>query len=345
MVSIASRRRMSAAAVCCDQLLLLAHVDRDADQVQARLVGVARDLAARPQPNPLAARMAHAEIMIDRFGLAVGELGRDLIELDVIGMNERVDLPERQQLVARVEPENREHRVRPEDTAARQVPVPQAAAAAIEGGVDAPAHHVVDHVGFARARRLPMECEAEDQHHEAGGRRQRHRERGIGARKGERRRTLLDHRELAERRIQRAHRGECLGAVGERYFEDAGRCPECGERLHRAERVEQWASERRGFRRAGDHEAVRVGDQELDTGVVRVLLIEWLDDALDAACELGLRGHAIVAVEALGQNVGGEVEVADDIGDRLAAMIIDLYQGADRHGEQEGNDQNRYGPP
>jgi hypothetical protein len=142
------------------QLLLLGHIDGDADEVQARLIGVARDLAARPQPHPLAVRMAHAEIMIDRLGLTVGELGRNLVELDVVRMDERVDLAERQQFVARVEPENREHRMRPEDAAAREIPVPQAAAAAVERGVDAPAHHVVDHVGFARARRLPVKCES-----------------------------------------------------------------------------------------------------------------------------------------------------------------------------------------
>ena len=115
------------------------------------------------------------------FGLRVGELGRELIEIDVVGMDERVDLAEGQEIVLRLEAEDGEHRMRPEDAAAREVPVPQAAAAAVERGVDAAAHGVVDQVGFARARRLPVEGEAEDQQHEAGGRRQRDRQRGVGA--------------------------------------------------------------------------------------------------------------------------------------------------------------------
>ena len=62
--------------------------------------------------------------------------------------------------------EHREHRVRPEDMPARQVPVPQAAASAIEAGIDDRAHHLVDVVGFAGAPGLPMEGKAKDQQHE-----------------------------------------------------------------------------------------------------------------------------------------------------------------------------------
>ena len=71
--------------------------------------------------------------------------------------------------------------MRPEDAAAREVPVPQAAAAAVERGVDAAAHRVVDQVGLARAGRLPVEGEAQDQQHEAGGGGERDRQRGVGA--------------------------------------------------------------------------------------------------------------------------------------------------------------------
>ena len=79
------------------------------------------------------------------------------------------------------EPENVEHRMRPEDAAARDVPVPQAAAAAIERGVDAAAHHVVDSVGLAGPRRLPVEGKAEDQHDKSGGGEQRCRQRCVRA--------------------------------------------------------------------------------------------------------------------------------------------------------------------
>jgi hypothetical protein len=288
--------------------------------------------------------VAHAKIVIDRPGLAVCELGCDLIELDVLGMDERVDLAEGQEFVARIEPEDREHGMRPEDTPACKVPVPQAAAAAIEGGVDAPAHHVVDHVGFARTRRLPVKRKAEDQHHEPGRRRQRHGERGVGAREVEGGCVRLDDRELAERCVERAHGGKCLDAVGERDLQHAGGCPERGERLHRTEDIEQGSADRRVLRSSGDHQAVRIGDQELSSRVAAVLLVNLFENAGDATCELGI-GQAVVTVEARRQQVGGQVEVADDVGDRLPAMIADLYQRADRHGEQECDDQNGYRPP
>ena len=48
-----------------DQGLLLGDVDRDADQMQAGLAGLAHQLAARAQPDPFAAGMAHAEVVVD----------------------------------------------------------------------------------------------------------------------------------------------------------------------------------------------------------------------------------------------------------------------------------------
>ena len=144
---------------------------------------------------PPAWRMRKAWSIEGRLG--VGELGRELVELQIVGVHERVDLAEAHQIVARLEAEDREHRMRPEDAAARDVPVPQPAAAAVERGVDARAHGLVDQVGFARARRLPMEGEAEDQHHEAGGGRERDRQRGVGAPGGERVGARLHDGELA----------------------------------------------------------------------------------------------------------------------------------------------------
>ena len=68
--------------------------------------------------------------------------------------------------------------MRPEDAAAREIPIPQPAAAAVERGIDAAADRFVDHVGFPRPGRLPVEGKAEDQHDEAGGGRKRDGERG-----------------------------------------------------------------------------------------------------------------------------------------------------------------------
>jgi hypothetical protein len=89
-------------------------------------------------------------------------------------MNERIHFAEGEQLLARREAENFEHRIRPINPAACEIPIPQAASSAIERGVHARAHHVVDFVGFARARSLPVKCKAEDQQDEAGRRDERY---------------------------------------------------------------------------------------------------------------------------------------------------------------------------
>ena len=181
MVSMASRRRRSASTRPLDQRLLLGDIDRDADQMRPDFAGLLDELAARAQPHPIAAGVAHAEGVVDGARLGLGKLGGEVVELQIVGMNERADLAEAQQVVAWLQPEDREHGMRPEDPAAREVPVPQAAAAAVERGVDAGAHGLVDLVGLARARGLPVEGETEDQHDEAGRGGQRDGQRGIGA--------------------------------------------------------------------------------------------------------------------------------------------------------------------
>ncbi len=84
-----------------DQRLLLGDVDSDADQVRAAVVRLLHQLAARAQPDPVAVGVAHAEGVIDQRGLRLGELGGELVELDVVGMHQRVDLAEAHQRVAR----------------------------------------------------------------------------------------------------------------------------------------------------------------------------------------------------------------------------------------------------
>src|SRR5579862_2914887 len=96
----------------------------------------------------------------------------------------------------------------PEHTPTREVPIPQPAAAAIERGVDAAADGVVDEVRFTRARRLPMEREAENKHDEARGCCKRDRPRRGGAPLGERRVEWLQNGEHAGWIFQGPHRRE-----------------------------------------------------------------------------------------------------------------------------------------
>src|SRR5262249_33477816 len=122
------------------------------------VAGLFDQLAACAQPYPGAVMVAHPESMVDETRLGIGQLVDKLVKLKVLGVNEGVDLAECEQLVARCEPENCKHRMRPEYALARDIPVPQAATAAIERSIDARVHGFVDGVGFARACRLPMEC-------------------------------------------------------------------------------------------------------------------------------------------------------------------------------------------
>ena len=160
------------------------------------------------------------------------------------GWTSALTSPKLMQRVARLQSQDREHGVRPEHAAAREVPVPQSAAAAVERGIDARAHGLVDRVGFARARRLPVEGEAQDEHDEAGGGRERDGQRRVGD--PGRQRIARGHagsrarRSIAGRLRTRAER---QAAVGEGNFQHAGRSAERGQRLRRAEHVDQPAPE------------------------------------------------------------------------------------------------------
>ncbi len=247
---MASRSRKSAAIGLLDQALLLGDVDGDADQVQAGFAVLARQFAARPQPQPAAVGVAHAKGVIERLHLGVGELRRQLVEIDVVGMHQRVDLAEGQQIVLLRQAENVEHRMRPEHAAAREVPVPQPAAAAIERGVDAAAHGVVDEVGLARARRLPMEGEAEDEHHEAGGGRQRDGQRGGRSPVRERVVAAWTTASMPSGFFSARTVAKAASPSGSVISMRAGGGAERGQRLRRSEHVEDVAALDRRLARA-----------------------------------------------------------------------------------------------
>ena len=261
---MASRSRRSAATVPLDQRLLFGDVDGDADQVETAVAFLMGKFAARAQPDPASVGMAHAEFMIDRLQLGVGDLGGEAVEIDVVAVHQRVDLAESEQIVLRLKAEDVEHRVRPEHPAARQIPVPKPAAAAVERGVDAAAHSVVDQIGLAGAGCLPVEGKAEDQHHETGGGGEGDGQRGGRAPVGQCLAARLHDREEADRIAQRPHRGESVVAVRHDVLAGAG---VVAEWLRRAEHVEDMPAEHeRLVRHAGDDHAVGVGDQDAAAG-------------------------------------------------------------------------------
>jgi len=162
------------------EALLLGDVERDADQVTAAIAAGLGQFAAHAQPDPVTIGMAHAEGLVDMAHLARQQAIGNRHQVDILGVHQRIDLAEGEKVVAALQSQHREHRLRPEDASARQVPVPQSAAAAIERGVDASADGVVDEVAFTRACRLPVKGETKDQHHEAGGCRQRDQQCRVG---------------------------------------------------------------------------------------------------------------------------------------------------------------------
>ena len=218
------------------EALLLGDVDGNADQVQAGVVRALAQFAAHPQPDPVAVGVLHAEGLVDVIDLAGDELVGDREQVDVVGFHQRVDLAEGQEIAAAVESEHGEHRLRPEDAAAVEVPVPQAAAAAVERGIDAAAHGVVDEVAFAGAGRLPVEGEAEDQHDKAGGGGQRHRQRRIRA--PDRLQPFLDHDDPAGQRLDELRGRHGAVAVRQGQVDDLALQARSGDQLRGADRIE-----------------------------------------------------------------------------------------------------------
>ena len=81
------------------QALLFGNVDRDADQMQARLAGLPHQLAARAQPDPMAVRVAHAEGVVDGSGRRFGKFGGEIVEPQIVRVGKRADIAERQEVV------------------------------------------------------------------------------------------------------------------------------------------------------------------------------------------------------------------------------------------------------
>ena len=68
--------------------------------------------------------MSHPEGLVDMVDLAGDQFVGDLKQIDVVGHHQRIDLAEGQKVAAALKPQYREHRLRPEDSPARQIPVP-----------------------------------------------------------------------------------------------------------------------------------------------------------------------------------------------------------------------------
>ena len=256
-------------------------------------------------------------------------------------MHQRADLAEGEEIVARLEPQNVEHRVGPEDAAARQVPIPQAAAPAVERGVDPAAHGVEDEVGFAGAQRLPVKREAQDQQHEAGGGEQRDREHGVGPPRRQRGRARLDDEELPERGFERAQREQHRGAVRQGDFRGAG----ADARRRRAPVAQDLGDvlgqvpAQRGYCR--DQVSGGIAEQDV---ALRPIGLRWDGAGKLAQGALDEFAGPIRALDLVYGDVGDRVDVLERGEDRLAMAVVDLNDRADPDRHQKGDDQRGHRP-
>ena len=241
------------------------------------------------------------------------------------------------------EPEQSEHRLRPEDTAARQIPVPKAAAAAVERGVDPAPYRVIDEVALAGAGRLPVKGKAEDQHHKACRRRQRHRQRRV--RSPQRLVPFLDDHDLAGQGLHQQRDRKRLVAVRKDHVRDDALMAGRGQQLRRADDVEHAVVLAEAVDRdASQNAMVGAGDDDVTAGGDAP---GWNEVRQQALQPLDI-GHAILpdrgeTVETLGQDIGERQEVALDGGALLAVLVDHLHEGAEADGDQEGDDEGRHG--
>ena len=135
--------------------------------MQAWVIRLAHKFATGAQPYPMAVRVAHAEGMVNRGRRCIRKFDSEVVETHVLGMHQCIHIAEGQQVILVLKPKDVEHRLRPEDATASEIPIPKATAATVQCRIDAAADRFVDKVGFPRTCRLPMEGKSEDQNDEA----------------------------------------------------------------------------------------------------------------------------------------------------------------------------------
>jgi hypothetical protein len=285
--------------------------------------------------------VAHAEHAIDRGRACLRHQPGEFIELNVVRVHQSADFPEPEQLVVGWKTQNVEHRLRPEYPAARQVPVPKPAPAAIERGIDTAAHGVLDARGLAHQSRLPQECKAEHQDDESGRREQRDRERGVGAPFGKDCRAALRDRKLAERLLQIAQREQARRSVGEHQFGDVLLDTDCaGERIAPDCFVQLATDIAVQRRHRGDDRAARIGQEYEAPRRGRARHVDALEHAErphDRVAGIAAR----YAVHPIRQDGDDHVEFVRRAGDGLAQPLANVDEGRDTERCEKCHNENR----
>ncbi|OWK25267.1 hypothetical protein AJ87_12325 [Rhizobium yanglingense] len=144
------RKALVGLGVTLREAMLLGHVHRDADHVDA--AGIAADhLGAGAHPHIVAAGMAHAEDLVDLAGTALGDRARDFVQPTVFRMHQPRRVAEGNRSVGSRQAEHAVHRTRPEEFAAVEIEIPKPAAAARKCCLDALVRFDEDLVGVPGA--------------------------------------------------------------------------------------------------------------------------------------------------------------------------------------------------
>jgi len=320
-------------------LLVLGDVDGDADEVRAGLVVVPGDLGAGAQPDPVAVGVAEAEFGIDHRGVAVDQAVGELVEVGVLGVHQLDQLAEGEQAGPAIEAQQVVHRVGPEDLAAAEVPVPEAAAAALQR-LFQPRRHPAQH-GLGALGAVGLPGEGETQQDDDHGCRRQHgaQHQGLAPPGGQRPGDRLQHGDLAGVAAEIADRRQNVLAVGEGQAHDAGALAEGRQRLVGAEHGDQAAVEEHRARRGGGaDEAAGVGSEEHAPVGGRLVG--------QGEGEVALAGSAAVGAKPLGEaergDVGDEAELAGRGNQRapVRAVAVDADAGDDDGNEDENERRN-----
>jgi hypothetical protein len=89
--------------------------------------------------------------VIDRIGMRAGQQLGHRREGIILWMNQRIDIAKGHELAGRRHAKHLVHRIRPVDTPACEIPIPQAAASPAKRGVDSVLHPVAQYLACAEA--------------------------------------------------------------------------------------------------------------------------------------------------------------------------------------------------
>src|SRR5262245_43677347 len=198
--------------------------------------------------------------MVDCCRGGICKFSRELVQTHVVRMHERIHIAKCEQVMLGVEPENFEHRLRPENASSCEVPIPKPATTSVQCSIDATADCFIDQIRLPSPGCLPMESKTENKHDKPGGGRQCNGKRCERAPTGKCHLARLDDRELAEGSLKHAYRRQRACIVGEGDFHNACSRAESRQWLRWSKHVHEAPTDRSiGRRHRGRNSPVWIG--------------------------------------------------------------------------------------